>query len=118
MSIEGISFKAFTNDNSETVTEKKGISNNRPQAQESNQDEHNLKISKQKLEEVVKGMNDFLSPTTTSLKFELHDELNTYYVKVIDESSREVIREIPSRKLLDIYASMTEFLGLAVDKKV
>ncbi|MBY6271402.1 MAG: flagellar biosynthesis protein FlaG [Bacillaceae bacterium] len=75
-------------------------------------------LPKEKLEEVVKGLNEFLQPSHTSIKFELHDELQEYYVQVIDERTNEVIREIPPKKLLDIYAAMMEFVGLIVDKKI
>ncbi|WP_409302822.1 flagellar protein FlaG [Peribacillus sp. SCS-155] len=73
---------------------------------------------KEKLEQVVKGLNQFLQPAYTSLKFEFHEKLNEYYVTVVDDSTHETIREIPSKKLLDIYAAMTDFVGLMVDKKI
>ncbi|WP_044892944.1 flagellar protein FlaG [Bacillus alveayuensis] len=75
-------------------------------------------IPKEKLKEIVKGMNEFLQPSQTSLKFELHNELKEYYVQIIDERTREVIREIPPKKLLDMYATMMQFVGLIVDKKI
>jgi flagellar protein FlaG len=75
-------------------------------------------FSKEKLEEVVKGINEFLQPSHTSLKFELHDELKEYYVQIIDERTKEVIREIPPKKILDMYATMMQFVGLIVDKKI
>lgn len=75
-------------------------------------------LPKEKLEEVVKGLNEFLQPSHTSIKFELHDELKEYYVQIIDERTHEVIREIPPKKLLDMYAAMMEFVGLIVDKKI
>jgi flagellar protein FlaG len=75
-------------------------------------------LSKEKLEEVVNGLNEFLQPSHTSVKFALHDELNEYYVQVIDEKTNEVIREIPPKKLLDVYAAMMEFVGLLVDRKI
>ncbi|RAK19941.1 flagellar protein FlaG [Anoxybacillus vitaminiphilus] len=75
-------------------------------------------VPKEKLEEVVKGLNEFLQPSQTSLKFELHDQLKEYYVQIIDERTREVIREIPPKKLLDMYATMMQFVGLIVDKKI
>jgi flagellar protein FlaG len=75
-------------------------------------------ISKEQLEEIVKGMNEFLQPSHTSLKFELHDELKEYYVQIIDERTDEIIREIPPKKLLDMYAAMMQFVGLIVDQKI
>ncbi|MBM6616317.1 flagellar protein FlaG [Bacillus suaedaesalsae] len=76
------------------------------------------KLPKDKVEEIVKGMNDFLQPSNTSLKFEMHEELKEYYVKIIDSSTQEVVKEIPSKKILDFYAEMTKFVGLLVDKKI
>jgi flagellar protein FlaG len=75
-------------------------------------------ISKEKIEEIVQGINEFLQPSQTSLKFELHDELKEYYVQIIDEQTKEVVREIPPKKLLDMYATMMKFVGLIVDKKI
>lgn len=69
------------------------------------------------LADKVKVMNDFLAPTTTAVKFQFHEELNEYYVQVIDPITEEVLKEIPNKKFLDMYASMTEFLGLMVDEK-
>jgi flagellar protein FlaG len=72
----------------------------------------------EKVSEVIESMNKFMQASHTSLKFELHEELNEYYVTLVDDVTQEVVREIPSKKLLDVYAAMTEFLGLMVDKKI
>ena len=69
------------------------------------------------LEGLMASLNDFM-PAHTSLKFQLHDKLEEYYVQVIDDQTKEVIREIPSEKMLDIHAAMKEYLGLMVDKKI
>jgi flagellar protein FlaG len=74
--------------------------------------------SKVQMEKIVDGMNDFLTPMNVSVRFELHDKLKEYYVKVVDAATDEVIREIPSKKFLDMYAAMTEYMGLFVDKKI
>lgn len=74
--------------------------------------------SKKKLSEVIEAMNNFVQPTHTSLKFELHEESKEYYVKVIDDKTKEVLREIPSKKMLDMHAEMTKFLGILFDKKI
>lgn len=74
--------------------------------------------SKVEMEKVVQGMNDFLKPSNWHVKFEFHDELEEYYVTMVDNVTQEVIREIPSRKLLDMYAAMTRYLGVLVDKKI
>ncbi|UJF27089.1 flagellar protein FlaG [Planococcus sp. 107-1] len=80
--------------------------------------EKTMPVTKEKLIEKVEGMNDFLEPTNTSVKFQFHDELGEYYVQVIDTITDEVIKEIPNKKFLDMYASMAEFAGLLVDEKL
>ncbi|SFA48407.1 flagellar protein FlaG [Anoxybacillus pushchinoensis] len=75
-------------------------------------------ISKEKLEEIVKGMNEFLQPSHTSLKFAVHEDLKEYYIQLIDDRTKEVVREIPPKKLLDMYAAMMKFVGLIVDRKI
>lgn len=74
-------------------------------------------VSNEELVKTVQAMNEFLNPSHTSVKFELHEKLNEYYVTIVDDSTQEVVREIPSKKFLDMYAAMTEFVGLMVDKK-
>lgn len=70
------------------------------------------------METIVDGMNEFMKPMNVSVRFQLHDELEEYYVTVVDIATDEVIREIPSKKFLDMYAAMTEYMGLFVDKKI
>ena len=77
-----------------------------------------VEIQKSEMEKVVQGMNEFLKPSNTHLKFEFHDELQEYYVAIVDDITQEVVKEIPPKKLLDMYAKMTEFLGVLVDKKI
>lgn len=38
-------------------------------------------------------------------------------LKVVDRNSKEVIREIPSEKMLDYFAARCEQAGLFVDEK-
>jgi flagellar protein FlaG len=74
--------------------------------------------SKEQTIKVVNSINDFLKDSNTHLKFNFHDDLHEYYVTIVDDTTNEVIKEIPSKKLLDMYAAMTEYLGLLVDRKV
>lgn len=81
-------------------------------------DDSNHPKVKEQVKEAVEGLNKFLEPSYTSIQFQYHEKLNEYYVKVVDQTTNETIREIPSKKLLDIYAAMTEFVGIMVDEKI
>ncbi|MBO0997837.1 flagellar protein FlaG [Bacillus sp. SD075] len=80
--------------------------------------ESNNQPSKEKVQEAVESLNTFLDPAHTAIRFEYHEKLNEYYVKVVDDVTDETIREIPPKKLLDFYAAMTEFVGIMVDEKI
>lgn len=70
------------------------------------------------VQDVIQALNDFLSPTYTALKFTMHEKLGEYYVQIIDEETKEVIREVPPKKMLDLYAAMAERIGLIINEKI
>lgn len=119
--LEGISTNAYSSQLRTNISE--GVRPNSQKefvishSEEQKQDASNL-VKKEKLKDVVESMNTFLEPTHTSVRFEFHEKLNEYFVKVVDDVTEETIREIPPKKLLDFYAAMTEFVGLMVDKKI
>lgn|SRR5688572_11203051 len=80
--------------------------------------ERDYESEKSKVQQSVTKMNDFIEPLVTDLKFVYHEDLHEYYVTIINPLTDEVIREIPPKKMLDIYAAMTEYMGLLVDKKI
>lgn len=82
------------------------------------QDKHQQPQSKEHIEKVVNSMNEFVKASNTHLKFQFHDELKEYFVTIVDNTTNEVVKEIPSKKMMDMYAAMTEFLGILVDRKV
>lgn len=71
-----------------------------------------------KAKQMTDSMNTFLESANTQLRFKFHEKLNEYYVTIVDSKTDEVIREIPSKKLLDFHAEMREFVGLLVDRKI
>jgi len=118
MTIERVSssFPSYEPMRSEQAKANAGLSAARPQEGEVTSPSH--LFSNDELENVINGLNELLQPSHTSIRFELHKELNKYYVQVVDVNTQEVVREIPPKKLLDMYAAMMEFVGLLVDRKI
>ena len=85
---------------------------------QTNEREDDVSFQKKLSSLVSKELNDFIEPSKTSLKFQLHDKLNEYYVQIIDTNTDEVLKEIPSKKFLDRYAATAELLGFLVDHKI
>ncbi|WP_341356990.1 flagellar protein FlaG [Rossellomorea sp. y25] len=107
--------QSFTRLKNQTSEEGKQI-----QAQERHHEETSTRepVTKEKMEDVVHGMNEFMSTSNTHLKFEFHDKLQEYYVTIVDDLTQEIVKEIPAKKMLDMHAAMTEFVGLMVDRKI
>ncbi|MBR7797885.1 flagellar protein FlaG [Agaribacter marinus] len=74
-------------------------------------------IGKQ-LETAISKLNNFIEPLRTDLRFKYHEKLNEYYVTVVNPLTDEIIKEIPPKKMLDMYAEMAEFMGILIDEKI
>ncbi|NMA66573.1 MAG: flagellar protein FlaG [Clostridiaceae bacterium] len=75
------------------------------------------KISLPFLEKAVSKANQAMFMQNRQLQFSIHEKTKEIMVKIVDSETKEVIREIPPEKLLDMFASMLEFAGLLVDER-
>lgn len=50
-------------------------------------------------------------------EYSYHDKLNQLMIKIIDKNTKEVLLEVPPKKILDMVAKMCEMVGILVDKK-
>lgn len=71
----------------------------------------------EQLDEATEAMTELSMLQNTSLKFERHDKLDRTMVKVIDQETDEIIKEIPPEEFLDMISSMLEFAGILIDEK-
>lgn len=72
----------------------------------------------EKAKKMTESINRFMETTNTNLRFQFHEDLKEYYVTIVNSKTNELVKEIPSKKLMDIYAAMRDFLGLMVDHKI
>lgn len=75
-------------------------------------------ISREKLQQAVDAVNEFLKINHSSSKFVYHEGLERYYVAVVNEDTEEVVKEIPPKRLLDAFYEMQKLVGMIVDKKI
>ncbi|GEQ20106.1 flagellin [Clostridium butyricum] len=86
------------------------------ETQSSNSNNENKEYSKKDLDDALKKINNFLKDEHTHAEYSYHKELKTMMIKVVDENTKEVLLEIPPKKILDMVASMMKQVGL-LDKK-
>ena len=75
-------------------------------------------VSKEKLEEAVKSINEFLNTQQKASKFVFHEGLDEYYVQLVDAETEEVIKEIPPERLLNAFYEMKKLAGMIIDEKI
>ena len=73
--------------------------------------------TREKLEEAVKQVNDFVQPFNNGLQFSLDDDTGKTIVKVIDKATEEVIRQFPSEEMLGIAKAIDTMKGLLIQQK-
>lgn len=69
------------------------------------------------VEQAVKAVNEFLQPINNALSFSLDQESKQMVVKVIDQGTKEVIRQIPSEEMLALAKALDTMKGLLVQQK-
>ncbi|SFV52110.1 Flagellar protein FlaG protein [hydrothermal vent metagenome] len=72
--------------------------------------------SKEKVEDLVKKLNDALAPIGTDLKFGV-DRSDIFYVSVIDTKTDKIIRRFPAEKAQEFLPKMQEVSGILFDSK-
>ncbi|MEA4924177.1 MAG: flagellar protein FlaG [Syntrophomonadaceae bacterium] len=74
-------------------------------------------VSAEEISQAVEAINKTLEPHNTRLEFSIHDKTKGIMVKVINEKTGEIIREVPPKRVLDMVAMTWDELGLIVDEK-
>ena len=76
------------------------------------QNEKNMQLKK-----AVDDINKRAVDGQSEAVFGIHDKTNRITIKIIDKETKEVIKEFPPEKTLDMIAKVWEMAGLMVDEK-
>lgn len=69
------------------------------------------------LKEVVGRLNSIEAFHDRGIRFSVDEETGKVVVKIVDNSTNEVVRQIPSEEILHMARSIDEFLGLFLNKR-
>jgi flagellar protein FlaG len=70
--------------------------------------------SRDDLNAAVKKINESMPPSAQSLQFSIDEDSKDIVVKVIDQSTKEVVRQIPTEEALEIAKSLDKMRGLLI----
>ena len=90
-------------------SQEKGQSNNN--ANQMQQQEPSNEQIKKAVEQMRKNMNN------SEAVFGVHEGTNRITIKIIDKKTKDVIKELPPEKTLDMIAKAWELAGILVDEK-
>lgn len=98
----------------ETSGDTSGEAGSQSQAQlaAQKQNEKNMQLKK-----AVDDINKRAVDDQSEAVFGIHDKTNRITIKIIDKKTKEVIKEFPPEKTLDMIAKVWEMAGLMVDEK-
>jgi len=84
------------------------------QARKPAQDAPSLAPGKEEVSAAVKKLNESMPPSAQSLEFEIDETSKDVVVKIIDQSTREVVRQIPSKEALEMAKAIDKMQGLLI----
>lgn len=80
------------------------------------------RANKEEVHQAIEVANDIMNLSNFHLEFQLHEDSGRFQVRVIDNQSKETIKEIPPDYMLDLTARLKEMinqaLGILVDELV
>ncbi len=75
--------------------------------------------SRENSEETVQKLNNALEEIKHNrLEFSVHEDTGRTVVKIIDQDTGEVIKQLPPEELLDLAEKLKEMSGVLFDKKI
>ena len=71
-------------------------------------------VDREKLEAATKVVREFVQSVNNNLEFSVDKDSGQMVVKVVDRSTREVIRQVPSEEMLALAKTLDSIKGLFV----
>ena len=71
----------------------------------------------EQLKKAIAEMNRRINNSNEEAVFGVHEDTNRIMIKIMDKETKEVIKEFPPEKTLDMIARIWEMAGILVDEK-
>lgn len=67
--------------------------------------------------DAIERANKIMEINNRQFQFSIHEKTKHIMIKEVNIQTKEIIREIPAEKILDMVAKMCELAGLFIDEK-
>lgn len=78
----------------------------------------NKQETPEQLKKMIAEMNKKINKSNEEAVFGVHEETNRIMIKIQDKDTKEVIKEFPPEKTLDMIAKLWEMAGILVDERL
>ncbi len=85
---------------------------------DSEQQSKNPQSASDPLKRAVAEMNKKIGATNSEAIFGIHEKTDRITIKIVDKDTKEVVKEFPPEKTLDMIAKVWEIAGILVDEKL
>lgn len=96
------------------VENAKGKEQNNTSSNQSNDQQQ--QITNEQIKKAVEKLNKSMISHSEAV-FGIHEATNRITIKIVDKDTKEVIKELPPEKTLDMIAKVWEMAGILVDEK-
>lgn len=90
-------------------SQEKGNANSNEQGKDQQQ------LTHEQVRKAVERLNKNLA--NSEAVFGIHEDTNRVTIKIVDKNTKEVIKELPPEKTLDMIAKVWEMAGILVDER-
>lgn len=80
-------------------------------------DTNRHRFKREDLDNAIEVANKVISGKNERFEFKLHERTGRMMVKLIDNETDEIVKEIPQEKMLDLVASIWDLVGILVDER-
>lgn len=94
-----------------------GSGSQQQQASANKQAVANQQATPEHLKKMIAEMNKKINNSNEEAVFGVHEETNRVMIKILDKDTKEVIKEFPPEKTLDMIAKIWEMAGILVDER-
>lgn len=80
------------------------------------QNSQQVTVTREDAKNFAEVMNNVSELFNSQLNFEVFEDTKQLYVQIVDRNTKEVIKQIPPKEMLELSAKIKEMVGLILDK--
>jgi flagellar protein FlaG len=84
-------------------------------AESNDQGKEQQQLNHERVRKAVERLNKNLA--NSEAVFGIHEDTNRVTIKIVDKNTKEVIKELPPEKTLDMIAKVWEMAGILIDER-